>query len=276
MQRLNTNPFGLSASTYDPVAMGRMRADTYNRTPGDMTEYNCTKCLNKGAVARVREDGSLVFRDCECKSARSSVRKMENSGLRNSIRELTFDNYIANAPWQKHLKTGAQRFAKNGNGWFLIGGQPGTGKTHLCTAICRQRLLDGLAVQYLSWRDTIALLKSLALEPDRRQQTITSFKTAPVLYIDDLFKTGRNTDDIGRPTSADISIAFEILNYRYINRLQTVISTELSPEELLDIDEAIGSRIIEMAGENLYSINTDPQKNYRLRSMNKGESMLHT
>ena len=275
MPQRNLNPHGLSVSTYDPIAMGKMRADTFNSTTGDLPGYNCTQCLNRGIIARVREDGTLVFRDCSCKPIRCSVQKMERSGLKNNIRELTFDNYITNTPWQKNLKQAAQRYAKEGAGWFIIGGQPGAGKTHLCTAICRQRLLDGEAVHYLSWRETVTSLKGMSLDSEHRQETIQSYKTAPVLYIDDLFKTGRAGETAGHPTSADIGIAFEIINYRYCNHLPTVISTEMTTEELLAVDEATGSRIIEMAGEHLYSINTDPQKNYRLRSINKGESMLH-
>ena len=46
-----------------------------------------------------------------------------------------------------------------------------------------------------------------------------------MLYIDDLFKP--TYDDFGKPrspTAADIKLAFEIINYRYVNQKTTIIS----------------------------------------------------
>lgn len=83
------------------------------------------------------------------------------------------------------------------------------------------------------------------------------------MYIDDLFKVGRAADGTSNPTGADVSLAFEIINYRYVNHLPTIVSTEKSPQELVGIDEATGSRIIELAGGNVYSIGRDQRRNYR-------------
>ena len=78
-------------------------------------------------------------------------------------------------------------------------------------------------------------------------------KTAPVLYIDDLFKGAE------RPTQGDLNIAFELLNYRYNDeRLYTIISTEKLLDELIAIDEAIGSRIAERSKGHRVQINRDP------------------
>ena len=45
----------------------------------------------------------------------------------------------------------------------------------------------------------------------------------------------------------------------------TVISSELSLDDLIDIDEALGGRIIKMARGNKYIIPKGRDKNYRLR-----------
>jgi len=39
---------------------------------------------------------------------------------------------------------------------------------------------------------------------------------------------------------------FEIINYRYLKGAPIIVSSEYKVEELLDFNEAIGSRIIEM------------------------------
>jgi DNA replication protein DnaC len=61
-----------------------------------------------------------------------------------------------------------------------------------------------------------------------------------------------------------VNVAFEIINYRYNNpNLLTIISSELSEDELLDVDEAIGGRIYERA--RTFSIAKDRKRNYRIR-----------
>lgn len=254
---------GLSGQSYDPAVHARMKADTVNSTPGELTGCDCPKCRNRGSVAVPREDGSITFRECGCMKVRRCIWEMERSGLRNIIREKTFETFLAREPWQSTVKAGAMAYAEKPEGWLLLCGQSGSGKTHLCTAVCRKRLLQGDEVRYLPWRDTASRLKSLAMESQQRSELLEGFKNAGLLYIDDLFKTGSTSG----PTGADISLAFELLNYRYINHLSTVISTEKTVQELVDIDEATGSRIVEQCGGNVFSIARNEGRNYRLRGV---------
>ena len=96
-------------------------------------------------------------------------------------------------------------------------------------------------------------------------------KKAEVLYIDDLFKGGRDMDgNYKPPTPADINAAFEIINYRYNSPdLITIISSERILAELNDIDEAIAGRIAEKSKPNGYCINLkrDAEKNWRMKGM---------
>ena len=269
MEKLNLNPFGLSAQPFDPVAFAKLKADTVNTTPGNLTGCDCPKCLNRGNIAIPRDDGGITIRDCECMKVRKCFWEMEKSGLKNIISEKTFEAYTATEPWQKTLKAGAMAYAQNPDGWLLFCGQPGSGKTHLCTAVTRHRLLSGDEVRYMAWRDKVAELKSLSLDSERRGEIINGYKTAQILYIDDLFKVGKAMDGSANPTGADVSLAFEIINHRYINHSPTIVSTEKTPQELVEIDEATGSRIIEMAGKNVFSISRNINRNYRLRCVNE-------
>lgn len=244
-----------------------MKLDTLNRLEGNLTGHDCKICRNRGYTAALREDLSLVFRECDCMRIRKCVWEMEKSGLKNIIREKTFEQFQDTEPWQKLLKAGAEEYARNLQGWMLFCGQSGSGKTHLSTAVCRQRLLQGDEVRYLPWREKLSELKSLGIDSQRRQELIHGYETAQILYIDDLYKTGKSADGSTKPTQADVNLAFELVNYRYINHLTTIVSTECTPEELLDIDQATGSRIIEMAGAHVYAIARDMKKNYRLRKI---------
>ena len=258
---------GQWASSYDPVVMGKMRADTVNSAQGNLTGLHCDKCKNRGFIAIGRDDGTFFTRECECVPVRRCMRQMERSGLGQSIREKTFENFSTDTPWQKALKEGAQKYAMELSGWLLMGGQSGCGKTHLCTAICARLMEGGRPVVYMPWREYIGRMKSMSLDSKERFSLIDSCKQAQVLYIDDLYKTGRGHDGSDNPTGSDISLAFEIINHRYINRLPTVISTERTPQELVAIDEATGSRIVELCGEHVYSVAKSPEKNYRLRAV---------
>ncbi len=183
------------------------------------------------------------------------------------VREYAFDKFQTPATWQQKAKTIAQSYAEKPEGWFLACGQSGSGKTHLCTAICRELLLSGKQVVYSAWRQDVAELKAISMDSDRRTEKMAELKNAEYLYIDDLYKMGANHDGEVKPTSADVSIAFEIINHRYINKLPTIISTEMLPEELLHIDEATGGRIVERAKGRTLAIGKDTGKNYRLQGV---------
>jgi DNA replication protein DnaC len=193
---------------------------------------------------------------------------LKASGLENVLKDYRFDNYVAKEPWQQGVIDKAKKFVNDeGNHWFFMGGQSGCGKTHLCTAVCREFLLKGKSVQYMLWRDDVTKLKSAVTDSEEYGKLIDRYKNADVLYIDDLFKTGKVDSGFQKPTAADINVAFEILNYRYNNpALITIISSELTEDELLDIDEATGGRIYERA-KKAFSIGQDRKKNYRIKGV---------
>ena len=253
---------------FDPESLGKMKADSYNQSAGDLTGLDCPKCRNKGNTAvPIPGEDRFAIRDCTCMKARKAIWRMEKSGLKNVIKELTFEKYEVTQPWQGPAKEKAMDYAKAPEGWLLFCGQPGSGKTHLCTAVCRQRLLEGDAVVYMSWREEISHLKTLAQDSQERSQRLEALKNAQILYMDDLFKTGRSADGSSNPTQADCNLTFEILNYRYVNQKPTILSTEKTPGQLLEIDEGIGSRIVELAEGHTVHIQHNPRRNYRLRHL---------
>lgn len=87
---------------------------------------------------------------------------------------------------------------------------------------------------------------------------INEFKKTDVLYIDDLFKQKEIKD-------ADIKLAFELIDYRLRQQLKTIISTELDEDALIECDEALASRIMQISRGFRMVIPRDRNKNYRLR-----------
>ncbi len=148
---------------------------------------------------------------------------------------------------------------RRGNRIFITGN---CGKTHICTAIAGRFLATGTPTIYMLWSDESKKLKRLVNDNDYEKH-INKFKTAELLYIDDLFKVKDKKKEY--VSDGDVKLAFEILNYRYINKLKTVISSEFYLSELIEIDSAIAGRIKQMAKNNCLSIKRDLSRNYRLK-----------
>jgi len=181
---------------------------------------------------------------------------MKESGLSDLLKDCTFATFKTPEQWQKDAKQKAMDYAESSGGkWFVACGSVGGGKTHLCTAICGALLDKRKFVRYMRWRDDSVRLKAAVNDSDY-ESLINPFKRCQALYIDDLFKGGA--------TDADKKLAFQILDFRYCNRnLATIISCEKTPVELLEIDEATGSRIWERSKGNCVVI--AGQHNYRMR-----------
>ena len=112
------------------------------------------------------------------------------------------------------------------------------------------------------WDREAKSLKSLVTDEEAYNAAIKDILDIEVLYIDDFLKVRKHS----APTDADVKLAFEIINTRYNDaRMTTLLSSELMIDELLDIDEAVGSRILERAGEYSLNIGRDRTKNWRLR-----------
>ena len=149
--------------------------------------------------------------------------------------------------------------------WLYIGGATGSGKTHLCVAAMLKLLKQGKEVYYMLWREDVPKLKSLVTDHEEYERMISEIKNVDVLYIDDLFKTGRTESGAKqRPTPADINLAFEIINHRYVTNKVTVITSECTSNDLIDIDQATAGRIVEKSGAYCVSLK-GKDKDWRLQ-----------
>lgn len=271
LKKLNT---GTTSDGRSLMEREQRKVDLYNEDEGTANEdgYDCPICKNRGDIAILEEYPAGCWRfkikECKCAEIHRSIRRMEKSGLKNIIRDYTFGKFEATEPWQKTIKEAAMAYAKEPDGWFFIGGQSGAGKTHLCTAICREFLLAGQQVIYMLWRDEVVKLKAAVNDYEAYGKSIERYKNAEILYIDDMFKTGRGQDGEKQvPTGADVNVAYQILGHRYNEKLPTIISSECTQDDILDIDEALGGRIVERAVA--FDIAPDRSRNYRVRKVIK-------
>lgn len=236
-----------------------LRKNWANAETGRLTGFDCPLCKNRGYITEIRH-GALASIECRCMAKRRSLRRLERSGLKDLLEAYSFASFRTDEPWQAVMKRQAIDFLENGaEKWFAAMGAVGAGKTHICTAICGEMLSAGEEVRYMLWRDDSVKIKAEVNDAEGYEALIGPFKTAPVLYIDDLFKTKRG-EKVGQ---GDINLAFELLNYRYCRKkLTTIISSEKTIDEIMGIDEAVGSRIFERSRG--YYLKLSGDKNRRL------------
>lgn len=232
-------------------------------SPNLAPTYKCEKCKDTETILYIK-NGIEYGKDCECKEVKMSIRIMANSGICEEDLKKTFKDFETfNEEKLIQAKQKAARYIKefdsikkSRSNSFLLCGLSGRGKTTLGIIIANNLLNQCIGVRYMPYRDEITKLKQVITDDINYSDRINRLKTAKVLFIDDLFK--------GKITESDINIVYEIINYRYLERLPMIISTEMIPSELLEQDEAIGGRILEMCKGNAVVFDNNTQ-NYRLR-----------
>lgn len=242
--------------------LDRLSMDTYNEAVGDMDKIDgihCDICNNKGWV----QVDYRTFRECDCIARRQCYMAARDSGLGKYLTK-DQDNYIPTELWQEDCFDKMQRFINQhtkDNVWFVALGQSGSGKTLIGSIIANHLLFVAKRkVLYLTWTDFIGKLKRDMMGEKTNEVSVylDKVKKIDVLFIDELLKKYNDTD---------LRYLIEIINYRYTNNLKTIITSELLPEKLLNIDEATFGRMIEECEGNIITIPYDRKKNYRLKAL---------
>ncbi|MFZ1769857.1 MAG: ATP-binding protein, partial [Caldilinea sp.] len=182
---------------------------------------------------------------CACRAQEIQARRLrslQSISMVDSLRRLTFDNFRAepsHLPPDKQLNLRrafetCANFAARPEGWLLITGAYGCGKTHLAAAIANARLAAGEPVV-------------LMVAPDLLDHLRAAFSPQSELPYDELFEQLRNAsllilDDLGAQSSTAWAQEklFQLLNHRYNAQLPTVITTNQRLEEL---DARLRSRL---------------------------------
>lgn len=179
---------------------------------------------------------------CACKLAeREEKRRQELLELSDlwAFREKTFESFNPNIPGGHpclhEAFEAAYTFAHAPQGWLLLVGPNGCGKTHLAAAVANKMLNDGSVVLFAVVPDLLAHLRA-TFAPNSTEvydQRFSKMKEAHLLVLDDL----------GAQQSSPWANEklFQLLNYRYNANLPTVITA--NPQGLNTIDERLRSRL---------------------------------
>jgi len=129
----------------------------------------------------------------------------------------------------------ARQFAHSLQGWLLIQGGYGCGKTHLAAAIANECVSLGVPTLFLTVPDLLDSLRfAYGSEDVTFEERFEQIRQAPLLVL----------DDFGTQSASEWAREklFQILNYRYINRLPLVATTNLALQE---VEGRIRSRLMD-------------------------------
>lgn len=148
--------------------------------------------------------------------------------------DMTFDNFdteglIGMSDEQLRSLTiarnAAQYFSQHLDGWLLLLGSYGVGKTHLAAAIANFAVSVGVPTLFLTVPDLLDWLRySFGSEESNFEERFEEIRTINLLVLDDLGT--QNTT-----TWAEEKL-YQIFNYRYVNRLPTVVTTNQAMDEI--------------------------------------------
>lgn len=217
--------------------------------------YKCLICRDSGVEIIPQLNAQPVIRECICRKKERLKAEWQESGFNILCNDLTLGKFDSERnKVSRRMKEIAADFVENfegiqfdNNNSIAFLGEPGTGKTHICIGISLELLKKGFKPVYFPYRDCMDEMIDLRItDKSRYEIKLSKYQKCNILFLDDVFKGGY--------TEAEIRLLFKIINYRYINRLPIIVSSECLSNNLLKIDRAIGSRIIQMAKDRTLDI----------------------
>jgi DNA replication protein DnaC len=192
-----------------------------------------SRLLDENLIHRVK----IVAPDYRT-SVQNQYDQLSNLALYGDMTFDTFDTRKKLTPEERvnleRALDSARSYAERPEGWMVLTGIFGCGKTHLAAAIAHRQQEMGVNVLFVTVPDLLDYLR------------VTYSPGAPVSF-DQRFHRVRNTpllilDDLGteNATSWAKEKLFQIIDYRYVSNLPTVITT---PHSIEAMDARIRTRL---------------------------------
>ena len=262
MQAVNS----VAAQILERIKEARKSSPTGSKYPMDgllqptaNSEYDCPICRDQNGylVTSIVPDGlggereTEVWKECECVNYKRVQRVMKSSRITAEFQKLLFDNFTLDKRPQSVRKAFAQAkyYVKHfeelrGKRQNSIGfhGNPGTGKTHLLMAVANALMAKGVGVLYFPWVSGTNELRASIKQDGAYLKKLQTMQSIDVLFIDDLYK-GRKY-----PTDFQTEFLFDAVNERYLRHLPILLSSEKTPDDIMNMTDDDGNVVGEGVG----------------------------
>lgn len=208
--------------------------------------YNCTGCNDTGFVSNGQK--------CKCFKQQLIIKAYNMSNLSNVLAKENFQSFnldiFSDEAFDNQSLTPRQNmmnilnvcegfvfnFDVNKDDNLLFYGETGTGKTFLTNCIAKALLDRGKIVIYQTAFRLLEILEEIRFRNSSDKEKYKLIFDADLLIIDDL-----GTEMTNSFTNSEL---FNIINSRLLSDKKTIISTNLSPKEIMDrYDDRIFSRL---------------------------------
>lgn len=205
-------------------------------------QYRCPDCQDTGYIENEK---------CHCFKQRIIDEMYQQSNLREILKEENFSTLsykyydVENMEKMQVAIETCKNFTENFDKTFeniLLCGTVGIGKTFLSNCIAKELLDQGHSVLYLSAFQLFDLMAKNSFSGNMSKEESVA-KQYPHIFESDLLII----DDLGTELANSFTMAgfFLVINERILRKKSTLISTNLSPEEILTTyTERTASRII--------------------------------
>ena len=186
---------------------------------------------------------------CDCvraEDARARVERLLRYSRLGSLARLTFDTLLPRGRTAQpeaqaryaHAVEAAERFADRPQGWLVLTGVPGCGKTHVAAAIANRAIERGIPALFISVADLLDQLRASYADDAELpyERLLEQVREAPLLVLDDL--------DSYSDTPWAREKFYQVVSHRFHAALPTVFTCNRPPEE---IDPRLGARLTDPA-----------------------------
>lgn len=167
---------------------------------------------------------------------------LQNGRLPPGLQQLTFQTFTAANRKQSVAKVRCREFARKPQGWLLLTGKSGSGKTHLAAAVANARLAQQQPISFSNTADLLDTIRS-TYDSHSYDETFRAICNAPLLILEDLGYENRT------PWSQEK--LYQLLSYRSLHELALVMTTSY---EVARLDGRIAGQILNNPDCEIYSL----------------------
>jgi DNA replication protein DnaC len=176
---------------------------------------------------------SVLCACCEVRQTLQCLQQRRHAANLDTLRDNTFKSFNSRITGVQEAFRASSRFAANPQGWLMLVGSCGCGKTHLAAAIANQRLESGAAVFFTTTPDLLDSLRAAFTSPENYRLLFARVREVELLVLDDL--------GAQRSSQWSSEKLLQILTHRANAALPTVITA--MPKDLPGLEERLRSRL---------------------------------